>query len=124
VDTTELVLEDLRRLVLRDRNHPSVFIWSLGNEEGQLQVTNATAHESAKRVLTPMQNLVHELDPTRLCTMAMNGGWGEGLTEVIDVQGFNYRTKNIDGFRASFPTKLAIGTETASTRTTRGVYAD
>jgi len=56
--------------------------------------------------------------------MAMNGGWGGGLTEVIDVQGFNYRTRNIDGFRALFPTKFAIGTETASTRTTRGVYVD
>jgi beta-galactosidase len=89
-----------------------------------LQGTNAATHAAAHRVLTPMQNLVHELDPTRLCTMAMNGGWGEGLTEVIDVQGFNYRTKNIDNFRAKFPAKLDIGTETASTRTTRGIYAD
>jgi beta-galactosidase len=124
VDTTDLVLEDLRRMVLRDRNHPGVFVWSLGNEEGQLQGTNAAAHEAAKQVLTPMQKLVHELDPTRLCTMAMNGGWGEGLTQVIDVQGFNYRTRNINNFRAKFPTKLTIGTETASTRTTRGIYAD
>jgi beta-galactosidase len=124
VDETEVVMNDLRHMILRDRNHPSVFIWSLGNEEGRLQGTNAATHAAAHRVLTPMQNLVHELDPTRLCTMAMNGGWGEGLTEVIDVQGFNYRTKNIDNFRAKFPAKLDIGTETASTRTTRGIYAD
>ena len=124
VDETEVVMNDLRHMILRDRNHPSVFIWSLGNEEGRLQGTNAATHAAAHRVLAPMQNLVHELDPTRLCTMAMNGGWGEGLTEVIDVQGFNYRTKNIDNFRAKFPTKLDIGTETASTRTTRGIYAD
>jgi beta-galactosidase len=123
-DDTEQVREDLRRQVLRDRNHPSVFVWSLGNEEGQLQGASEAAHAAARRVLTPMQNLVHELDPTRLCTMAMNGGWGEGLTEIIDVQGFNYRTKNIDDFRAKFPTKLDVGTETASTRTTRGIYAD
>jgi beta-galactosidase len=124
VDETPVVLDDLKQLVLRDRNHPSVFIWSLGNEEGQLQGANAAASAAAKRLVKPMQDLVHQLDPTRLCTMAMNGGWGGGLTETIDVQGFNYRTRNIDKFRADFPTKLAIGTETASTRTTRGVYVD
>ena len=124
VDDTPIVLDDLKGMVLRDRNHPSVFIWSLGNEEGQLQGTSITASNAAKQLLTPMQDLVHQLDPTRFCTMAMNGGWGGGLTEVIDVQGFNYRTRNIDYFRTSFPAKLAIGTETASTRTTRGVYAD
>jgi beta-galactosidase len=124
VDETPIALNDLKGLILRDRNHPSVFIWSLGNEEGQLQATNEAAHEAAIRLITPMQNMVHQLDPTRLCTIAMNGGWGEGFTKVIDVQGFNYRTRNIDKFRAEFPTKLDIGTETASTRTTRGIYAD
>jgi beta-galactosidase len=54
----------------------------------------------------------------------MNGGWGEGFSKVIDVQGFNYHTKNIEAFREKFPTRFAIGTETASTRTTRGIYAD
>jgi beta-galactosidase len=124
VDETGVALDDLRRLILRDRNHPSVFIWSLGNEEGQLQATNAAAHEAAIRLITPMQQMVHELDPTRSCTIAMNGGWGEGFTKAIDVQGFNYRTRNIDRFRAEFPDKLTIGTETASTRTTRGIYTD
>ncbi len=124
VDETPMALNDLKGLVLRDRNHPSVFIWSLGNEEGQLQATNDTAHEDAIRLITPMQNMVHELDPTRLCTIAMNGGWGEGFTKVIDVQGFNYRTRNIDKYREAFPNKRDIGTETASTRSTRGIYAD
>ena len=125
VDDTPLVLDDLRRLVLRDRNHPSVFIWSLGNEEGQLQsLTNAVAQKAAVELLTPMQAMVHELDPTRLCTIAMNGGWGGGFSKVIDVQGFNYHTRNIDRFRKEFPNKQTIGTETASTRTTRGIYAD
>jgi beta-galactosidase len=71
-----------------------------------------------------MQNLVHELDPTRLCTVAMNGGWGYGISTAIDVQGFNYRTRNIDSFHTKFPDKLTIGTETASTRVTRGIYVD
>jgi beta-galactosidase len=124
VDDTPIVADDLINLVLRDRNHPSVFMWSLGNEEGALQATNAAAREAAIRLIAPMQALVHELDPTRLCTVAMNGGWGNGFSRVIDVQGFNYRTRNIDGFRAEFPANPAIGTETASTRTTRGIYAD
>jgi beta-galactosidase len=124
VDDTPLVLNELKELVLRDRNHPSVFIWSLGNEEGALQATNAAAQEAAVKLITPMQTMVHELDPTRLCTIAMNGGWGDGFSKVIDVQGFNYRTRNIDKFRAEFPNKPCIGTETASTRTTRGIYGD
>jgi beta-galactosidase len=132
MDTNDYELNELKNFVLRDRNHPSIFIWSLGNEEAYLQGsrgTNATmtppiAQAAGKAVITPMQNLVRELDPTRLCTVAMNGGWGYGFSTVIDVQGFNYRTYLIDGFREKFPNKLTIGTETASTRVTRGIYAD
>jgi len=121
VDETPLALDDLRQLIVRDRNHPSVFMWSLGNEEGRLQATNGA--EAAVKLITPMQALAHELDPTRLFTIAMNGGWGDGFSKVIDVQGFNYRTRNIDAYHIRFPDKPAIGTETASTRTTRGIYA-
>jgi beta-galactosidase len=131
MDTNDFALGELKNLILRDRNHPSVFIWSLGNEEMYLQgtktnagITPAVAHDAAIRVITPMQNLAHELDPTRLCTVAMNGGWGDGFSRVIDVQGFNYHTANIDKFRAAHPAQLTIGTETASTRVTRGIYAD
>jgi beta-galactosidase len=124
VDNTQLVMDELKGLVMRDRNHPSVFIWSLGNEEGNLQATNAAAQEAAVKLITPMQALVHELDPTRQCTIAMNGNWGTGFSTVIDVQGFNYFTRNIDKFRAEFPAKPTIGSETASTRTTRGIYVD
>ena len=132
MDTNEYEMNELKSLILRDRNHPSVFIWSLGNEEMYLQGTKGTneaitrdvAHEAAIRVVTPMQNLAHELDPTRLCTVAMNGGWGDGISTVIDAQGFNYHTRDIDNFHKKFPAQPAIGTETASTRVTRGVYAD
>jgi beta-galactosidase len=131
MDTNEYELNELRSQILRDRNHPSVFIWSLGNEEGYLQgtgkgtaVSPEVAHEAGAEVTTAMQNLVHELDPTRLCTVAMNNGWGFGISTVIDVQGFNYRTRYIDDFHKKFPNKLTIGTETASTRITRGIYSD
>lgn len=124
MDTTAQALDELKRLVLRDRNHPGVFIWSLGNEEFHLQGASEEARAAAVTVATAMQNLAHQLDPTRRCTVAMNGGWGTGFSTVIDVQGFNYHTGNIDKFRAKFPTQPTIGTETGSTRTTRGIYAD
>jgi beta-galactosidase len=54
----------------------------------------------------------------------MNGDWGRGFSKVIDVQGCNYRTENIDPFHAAHPGQPVIGTETASTVTTRGIYAD
>jgi beta-galactosidase len=131
LDNSPWELGELKNFILRDRNHPSVFIWSLGNEEMYLQGTRtnpgispADAQAAGIRVITPMQNLAHELDPTRLCTVAMNGGWGYGFSTVNDVQGFNYRTRGIDDFHTKFPDKLTIGTETASTRVTRGIYAD
>jgi beta-galactosidase len=124
--------DELSNLILRDRNHPSVFIWSLGNEEGYLQgnrgtnvtMTAEVEQAAGARVTGTMQGLAHELDPTRLCTVAMNNGWGYGISAAIDVQGFNYGTRKIDAFREKFPDKPAIGTETASTRITRGIYAD
>jgi beta-galactosidase len=131
MDNSAWELNELKSLVLRDRNHPSVFIWSLGNEEGELQGsrTNATltpesGREAGRCVLAPMQALVHQLDPTRPCTVAMNGGWGYGMSTLIDVQGLNYGTRNIQKFHAAFPAQPALGTETASTRFTRGIYAD
>ena len=90
-------LNQLERLIRRDRNHPCVFIWSLGNEE-PIQGTPQGA-----RVMTTMKALAKRLDPTRLVTAAQNGGWGEGISNVVDVMGFNYNRKNIDGFRRKFP---------------------
>jgi len=70
-----------------------------------------------------MQKVAHETDPTRLCTDAMNGGVGEGISKVIDVQGWNYTwAGDPDKYHASHPTQPQIGTETASTRSTRGIY--
>jgi beta-galactosidase len=119
MDTNADTLNDLEGMILRDRNHPSVFLWALGNEE-PLAGKEAGAHIAAV-----MQSLVHHLDPTRLCTVAMYGGVGDsGISTVIDVQGFNYHTSKIEAYHAAHPAQPEIGTETASTVTTRGVYAD
>ena len=115
-------LSELARMIRRDRNRPSVVIWSLANEEPQQSSVRGAA------IMTTMKREAKRLDPTRMVTAAMNGGWGVGYTEVLDVMGFNYggahvaRIDNISEFRTKFPTKPAIGTETASTVSTRGVY--
>jgi beta-galactosidase len=121
-------LSELERLVRRDRNHPSVVIWSLGNEEPE-QGTGRGA-----RIVTTMKRQVRRLDPTRPVTMAMNGSWGKGVTDVVDVQGFNYAgaggrgglnmAKNIDDFHQKFPKLPLVGSETGSVYFTRGIYAN
>ncbi len=119
-------LSQLERLVRRDRNHPSVVIWSLGNEERE-QGTDRGA-----RIATTMKRLAGKLDPTRPVTIAMNGSWGKGVSNVVDVQGFNYAGaggnggkdtgKNIDDFHQKFPKLPTVGSETASVQCTRGIY--
>ena len=112
-------LDQLQSLVCRDRNHPSVILWSLANEE-PLQGTPVGA-----RIGATMQRLVRQLDPTRPTTMAMNGSWGDGLSAIVDVQGCNYiRCGDIDAFHARFPRLPIVFTESCSTVSTRGVYAN
>jgi len=71
IGTNAEPLGELSRQIRRDRNHPSVFMWSLANEESlQGDSTSGTP------IMQAMQNLAHSLDSTRLCTAAMSGGWG------------------------------------------------
>jgi beta-galactosidase len=122
-------LGDLENLVNRDRNHPSIIAWGLGNEELSAQGKD----EAAKTLAVPNRDLVHRLDPTRPATFAMNWDWGNGFSKVLDVQGFNYwlqgthgknsgRFLDMDGFHAAFPNQPAFGSEEASTVSTRGIY--
>ena len=107
--------------VRRDRNHPSVFIWSLGNEESAVHATAAAA-----RITDTMQTAVHQLDPTRLCTYAANeGDCFAGVNSVIDVRGWNYHIgDDMDRLPPEHPAQPNIGTEQASTLCTRGIYAN
>jgi beta-galactosidase len=119
MDSTPEALADLEALVRRDRNHPSVIWWSIGNEEPE------QGTERGARIATTMKALVRRLDPTRPVTEAMNNSWGRGLSAVVDVQGFNYgRAPAIDDFHTKFPKLPSIGSEVASTVSTRGIYAD
>lgn len=120
VGATDEALSQLERMIRRDRNHPSVVLWSLGNEEMLIQKSDTGA-----RILSAMQRLAKKLDPTRPTTVAMNGGWGGGFTKVVDVQGCNYLKigGGYDKFRLANPDKPVIGSEEASHTTTRGIYA-
>jgi beta-galactosidase len=109
-------LSQLERMIRKYRNHPSIIIWSLGNEERE-QGTPRGA-----KIVASMKRLGKELDPSRLVTIAMNNSWGKGASAVLDVHGCNYNDGKIDDFHKQFPTQPIVGTETASTVSTRGIY--
>src|SRR5580698_3658038 len=77
-------LRELSRMIRRDRNHPSVVIWSMANEEPLQSTPRGVA------MMTTMKREAKRLDPTRMVTAAMNDGWGVGCTQVVDVMGLNY----------------------------------
>ena len=111
-------LSELKSMVLRDRNHPSIIMWSMCNEEG----IQDTPH--ARDIFTAMMKVVNADDGTRPITCAMNGGYfsPDGITSVEDLQGINYSPDNYDKFHALHPDMPLYGSETSSEVGTRGVY--
>ncbi|WDF57389.1 beta-galactosidase GalA [Mucilaginibacter sp. KACC 22063] len=110
--------QQFRNLILRDRNHASIFLWSIGNEE---YATHRT--DIGKRIAQNQILLQKELDPSRTCTYAANmGNVFKGVNEVIPVRGFNYNLNGLDGYHAEHPDQPIIGTEVASTVTTRSIF--
>jgi beta-galactosidase len=107
--------------ILRDRNHPSVCIWSIANEEFSVQSTPQGAN-----VARTMQDLVKQLDPTRPVTYAApEGDTFAGINGVIEVRGWNYHVgSDMDKYHAEHPDQPEVGTEQASTVCTRGIYAN
>jgi beta-galactosidase len=111
-------LDLLKRMIIRDRNHPSVILWSLGNEEWAIE-----GNTTGARIAATMQAFAQSVDSTRRYTTAISGGWGAGISTVIDVMGFNYLTHgSIDNQHKQFPIQPAVGTEESTTSGTRGVY--
>lgn len=127
---------DLRAMIRRDRNHPSVIIWSVGNEVGE-QYTGEAGAAVARRLV----EIAHEEDPTRPATAALNFAKPDmPLPAELDLISLNYQGEGIrytpefegtdrirtppqyPAFRARFPHQVILSSETASALSSRGVY--
>jgi beta-galactosidase len=113
-------MAQLEAMVKRYRNSPSIILWSIGNEEWHLQ--NEMSDQGAKIAAT-MVRRCHELDPTRVVSAAVNGDNEQGVSNALDVIGFNYGLDRPDGFHKKHPKLPVYGSETASALSTRGVYS-
>ena len=106
----------LERMIRRDRNHPSVILWSVGNEEWGIEWK-----EFGTRIAESMREYCHRFDPTRLMTVASSSG--PTILVPADVAGYNYILQNpVDEHRANYPERRALGSEETTGCGTRGVY--
>jgi len=112
-------LEQFDHLVRRDRNHPSVFMWNMGNEEHE-----ATT-ETGLNILTSMKDVATEQDGSRPVTVApppLGFDLGHGGLVVSDVMGYNYADPQIEAYHKANPSIPVMGTENVSAVATRGIY--
>jgi beta-galactosidase len=111
--------KDITALVEANRNHPSIVMWSIGNE-----IPEQWSYEG-RIIAEHLQNLCHELDPTRPVTQGMDraeDALKSGFAQVMDIPGFNYRVYKYDRNIKQLPQGFLLGSETASTVSSRGVY--
>ncbi|MFI3321835.1 MAG: beta-galactosidase GalB [Rikenellaceae bacterium] len=111
--------KDVVNLVQATRNHPSIIMWSAGNE-----VPDQHGSEGVKRAKW-LQEIFHREDPTRPVTVGMDqveAVMNSGFAALLDIPGLNYRVHLYDEAYERFPQGFILGSETASTVSSRGVY--
>ena len=108
----------LKQMILRDRNHPSIILWSIGNEEWGIEWK-----DYGRRIGAAMREFCHRLDATRPACAASSSG--PTILEPMDVAGYNYILQNpVEEHRKKYPQRCAIGSEETTGAGTRGVYYD
>ncbi len=115
----EWAVKDITNMVKQYRNSPSVVMWSIGNEVPSQWGPDGVAE------LTMLQNLVKSLDNTRPVTCGMDqigAVLDNGFAASLDIPGFNYKPQYYERAYKQLPQKMILGSETASTVSSRGVY--
>ena len=108
----------LKRMIDRDRNHPCIILWSVGNEEWSIEWK-----ENGTRIAATMREYCHRFDPTRLMTVASSSG--PAILIPADVAGYNYILQNpVEQHRKDYPGRRALGSEETTGCGTRGIYFD
>lgn len=111
--------KDMTNLVLANRNHPSIVMWSIGNEIPE------QGSEEGRLISVRLQGICHALDPSRPVTQGMDradAALSSGFAQAMEVPGFNYRVHKYQNNIEKLPQGFLLGSETASTVSSRGVY--
>ncbi len=111
--------KDITNLILANRNHPSIIMWSIGNEIPE------QGSAKGKELSEQLQQACHRLDPTRYVTQGLDHAEASiesGVAKVMDIPGFNYRVHKYQNNIEQLPQGFLLGSETASTVSSRGVY--
>ena len=111
--------KDVENLVLNHRNHPSLVMWSIGNEIPEQW------SEEGRQISIRLQGICHALDPSRPVTQGLDrvdNALSSGFAQAMDVPGFNYRVHRYLPGIERLPQSFLLGSETASTVSSRGVY--